>query len=93
MADQLYRAAPTAALRIEPLGELTLIFDRRSMQTHVVAPPVPQILEAMGGDICGAAAIAERLSVVFDLERTDDAALIIAERLGELAALGLVVAA
>lgn len=93
MADQLYRAAPTAALRIEPLGELTLIFDRRSMQTHVVAPPVPQILEAMAGDVCSAGAIVERLSVMFEVESADDVALIVTERLGELAALGLVVAA
>jgi PqqD family protein of HPr-rel-A system len=93
MADPLYRAAPPAALRVEPLGELTLIFDRRSMQTHVVAPPMPQILEAMGDDRCDARAIAERLSVAFDIERAGDAASIIAERLDELAALGLVAAA
>jgi len=93
MADPLYRAAPPAALRVEPLGELTLIFDRRSMQTHVVAPPMPQILDAMGDDICSAAVIAERLSVAFDIERAGGAASIIAERLDELAALGLVAAA
>ena len=63
MADRSYRAAPPDALRIEALGELVAIFDRRSMQTHLVVSPMPELLAAMG---------------------------IIAERLAELAAMGLV---
>ena len=50
MADRAFRAAPADALRIEPLGELTAIFDRRSMQTQLVVSPVPEILDAMGAD-------------------------------------------
>ena len=90
MADRTYRAAPADALRIEPLGELTAIFDRRSMQTHLVAAPMPQILDAMGTDACNVADLAARLAAAFDLDAAEDARSILAERLAELATMGLV---
>lgn len=90
MTDRAYRAAPAGALRIEPLGELTAIFDRRSMQTHLVVSPMPEILGAMGADPCSASRLASRLAAAFDLGRDDDVQAILAERLGELAAMGLV---
>jgi PqqD family protein of HPr-rel-A system len=90
MADRAYRAAPADALRIEPLGELTAIFDRRSMQTHLVVSPLPEILDAMGADACTPAQVAERLAATFDLGSAEDAQPILADRLGELAAMGLV---
>ncbi|WP_411342229.1 HPr-rel-A system PqqD family peptide chaperone [Sphingopyxis sp. J-6] len=90
MPDRAYRAASPDALRIEPLGELTAIFDRRSMQTHLVAPPMPEMLALMGSDICDAATLADRLAAAFDLDADGDAPAIVADRLAELAALGLV---
>lgn len=90
MVDRAYRAAPPDALRVEPLGELTAIFDRRSMQTHLVVSPMPEILGAMGADVCNAATLAVRLAAAFDLESDEDAQPVLAERLGELAAMGLV---
>ncbi|HET6525832.1 HPr-rel-A system PqqD family peptide chaperone [Sphingopyxis sp.] len=90
MADRAYRAAPADTLRIEPLGELTAIFDRRSMQTHLVVSPLPEILDAMGADACTPAHIAERLAATFDLGSAEDARPVLAERLCELAAMGLV---
>ncbi len=90
MTDRTYRAAPPGALRIEPLGELTAIFDRRSMQTHLVVSPMPEILDAMGTDPCSAALLVSRLAAAFDLDGDDDVQPILAERLGELAAMGLV---
>lgn len=90
MPDRSYRAAPPDALRIEPLGELTAIFDRRSMQTHLVAPPMPEILALLGSDMCDAATLADRLAAAFDLDTEGDVRAIVAERLAELAALGLV---
>lgn len=90
MADHGYRAAPADALRIEALGELTAIFDRRSMQTHLVISPMPEILASMDDGIHTAATIAERLAADFDIEADGDAAPVIAERLAELAAMGLV---
>lgn len=67
MADRLYRAPAAGALRIEPLGDLTAIFDRRSMQTHLVVAPMPEIIAAMGDTPCDAAILAERLAAMFDL--------------------------
>lgn len=90
MPDPAYRAAPPGALRIEPLGELTAIFDRRSMQTHLVVSPMPEILEAMGPEECDAATLAARLAATFDFDGADDVQPILTERLGELAAMGLV---
>ncbi|HJS12715.1 HPr-rel-A system PqqD family peptide chaperone [Sphingopyxis sp.] len=90
MADRTYRAAPADALRVEPLGELTAIFDRRSMQTHLVVSPMPEILGAMGADPCDAALLTSRLVATFDLDSENDARPILAERLVELAAMGLV---
>jgi len=89
MTDRAYRAAPPGTLRIEPLGELTAIFDRRSMQTHLVVSPMPEILDAIGSDACSAATLASRLAATFDLG-DGDVQPILAERLSELAAMGLV---
>ena len=90
MPDPAYRAAPPGALRVEPLGELTAIFDRRSMQTHLVVSPMPEILEAMGAGDCDAATLAARLAATFDFDGAEDIQPILSERLGELAAMGLV---
>jgi len=93
MAERAYRAAPAEALRVEPLGELTAIFDRRSVQTHLVVSPMPEMLAAMAGDACTASDLAVRLSKDFDLDAAGDPAAVVAERLAELAAMGLVAAA
>ena len=67
MVDRVYRAAPPDALRIEPLGELTAVFDRRSMQTHLVISPLPEILAMMGNEAVSASSLAGRLAADFDL--------------------------
>ena len=90
MPDRFYRAAPPGALRVEQLGELTAIFDRRSMQTHLVVSPMPEILDAMGDVPCNAAALAVRLAAAFDIDGEGDTRTIVGERLSELAAMGLV---
>jgi len=90
MPDAAYRAVPSAALRIEPLGDLTAIFDRRSTQTHLVVAPLPEILALMGDEACDAATLAAWLAEAFELEGEGDARAIVAERLAELAAMGLV---
>ncbi|QNO26551.1 HPr-rel-A system PqqD family peptide chaperone [Sphingopyxis sp. OPL5] len=90
MADRRYRAAEAGVLRVEPLGELTAIFDRRSMQTHLVVAPMPEILTALASSPCNAATLAARLADRFDLDGEGDATAILAARLAELAAMGLV---
>lgn len=90
MIERHYRAAPREALRSEALGPLVALYDRRSAQTHVLASPLPEILHAMGDDVCDVAEIAERLAQQFDLGDNVDAKAILSERLNELIALGLV---
>lgn len=76
------------ALRIEPLGVLTLVYHRASGTTHFVAEPVPQILAALTRPM-DAVELAGTLAADFDFEGEDGVA-VIAARLDELAALGLV---
>ena len=85
-----YQAEPADARIVEPLDMMTLIYQRRSVITHMVGEPVPQMLEAMGSDAVDAATLASRLAASFDLGGQDDAVALIAERLEELAELGLV---
>ena len=90
MADPTFRAAPAEALRVEPLGEVTAIFDRRSTQTHLVVSPLPEILAAMGGEVCNASLLAARLAASFDLPDGAETRRRSPRSLRELAALGLV---
>jgi PqqD family protein of HPr-rel-A system len=85
-----YLAEAADARIIWPLDQMTLIYQRRSGITHIVADPVPQILHAMGDGPCDAALIAARMSAQYDLGDTAQARAIIAARLAELAQLGLV---
>ncbi len=85
-----YRAEPAGTIIVEPIDAMTLIFQRRSGITHIVADPVPQILAAMGDAPCDAASIAARLSAQYDLGDAQTAKDIIAARLEELENLGLV---
>lgn len=84
----LYRAADPATLRIVPLDALTLIYHRASGITHIVDSPVPEILDALGGEALGVDALLGRLAERFELADADPMAL--AVRLDELAAAGLV---
>jgi PqqD family protein of HPr-rel-A system len=85
-----YRAEPASERIVQPLDMMTLIYQRRSGVTHIVAEPVPEILAAMGNDVCDAALIAARLAANYDLGNAQEARAVIAARLAELATLGLV---
>lgn len=84
-----YRAEPEDQRLIEPLDSMTLIYQRRSGITHIVAEPVPEILAAMGSDVVDAKTVAERLAVEFEMD-ADDAEDVVAARLEELSSLGLI---
>ena len=88
--SQLYRAAAPDGLIQYPLDSMTLIFQKSSGITHMVADPVPAIIEVMAEDILTADDVAQRLSASYDLEDTADAADIVLARLVELCLLGLV---
>jgi PqqD family protein of HPr-rel-A system len=89
-AHGYYRSEDAAQIIVRPLDEMTLIYQRRSGITHIVADPVPQILEAMGHDACSINDIAERLSISYDLGDAEMASALISERVAELIQLGLV---
>jgi PqqD family protein of HPr-rel-A system len=89
--ERHYRAEKAQDIIVRPLDVMTLIYQRRSGITHIVADPVPQILEVMDADTVTAAQTAERLTAEFELgSGADDIVAVIADRLEELAALGLV---
>lgn len=87
MTDPRYIAADAATLRIVPLDVMTLVYHRASGITHVVASPVPELLEALDEPLTLTGLLA-RLARDYELGDADPAAL--AERLAELEAAGLV---
>ncbi len=89
MAASLYAADPPETMRMEEVEGLTLLYHRTSGLTHFLAPPAPQILEALADGPASAAQIAERMGQTFEIE-SDDPAAAVAARLAELEAAGLV---
>ncbi len=77
-----------ATLRVVALDDLTLVYHRESGITHLLAPPAPEILDALAAEPLTSAALLARLSDEFDLGDADPQAL--AHRLDELVAAGLV---
>jgi PqqD family protein of HPr-rel-A system len=89
MAGPLYAADPPELMREVELEGLTLLYHRPSGQTHILAPPAPQILAALAAGPAVPAEVAVRMAQSFEIEG-DDPAAIIAARLAELEAAGLV---
>ena len=89
MAAPRYSADPPETCRTAELEGLTLLYHRRSGLTHILAPPAPQILQALAAGPADAAAIVERMGAEFEVEAENPAAAI-AARLAELEAAGLV---
>ena len=80
---------PADALAWRALGELTALYHRPSGTTHVLAPPAPEILRALGHAPMTEAALLAMLVRDYDLADPDPAAL--AARVDELVGAGLVV--
>jgi PqqD family protein of HPr-rel-A system len=94
VATIVFRVEPGETRLSRDVGLMTLVYHRRSGITHMVNEPVPQVLEAL--DAIGpadAGAVARHLLGSFDLRAEDGGSVeaVIAARLDELAALGLVV--
>ena len=69
---------------------LTILYHRPSGVTHVVAPPVPELLDALGAGPADAAGIVARLVESHELAGEGELADIVAARLAELEQAGLV---
>lgn len=85
----MFTYAVTGPFRLVTLDGLSALYHRASGATHVVAEPVPQILEALGQEALSLPQLLGRLGTAYDLADADEGAL--AARLDELAALGLVI--
>lgn len=85
----VWHGPPADRLRLEILDTLTLAYDRASGQTHLLAPPLPELLDMLSAGPATTVDLADRLSATFDLGDQDVPGLI-GERLAELAAMGLV---
>jgi PqqD family protein of HPr-rel-A system len=86
---EAFTYAACQPFKLVTLDGLSAIYHRASGATHVVAEPIPQILEALGRDALTLAELLARLGAAYDLADADAGAL--AARLDELAALGLVI--
>jgi PqqD family protein of HPr-rel-A system len=87
MAGPSYIADDESQIRKVELDGLTALFHVPSGMTHIVAPPAPQILEALAGSPADLTELVRRLSRNFDVDGADAA---LAARLDELEAAGLV---
>lgn len=83
-----YRAAAPATLIVHPLDSLTAVYHRASGQTHLLAPPAPELLALLADEAMDAAAILARLTLDYALADPDPVAL--SARLDELVEAGLV---
>ena len=89
MAGPRYIAEPATKSRCVALDGLIALYHAPSGLTHLLAPPAPQILDALAGRPGDADEVLARIAEGFDLESADQAAAI-AARLAELEAAGLV---
>jgi PqqD family protein of HPr-rel-A system len=90
MARPRFVADPAEAVRSVDLEGLVALFHRPSGMTHILAPPAPQILEAIAGSPADAPEILKRIGERFDLAAEEGAEAAIEARLAELEAAGLV---
>jgi PqqD family protein of HPr-rel-A system len=92
-----FSALPATALKRVPLGGLEAIYHVPSGITHLLAEPVPDLLDALAhlepGESASAAQVlalvAQRFDIIAD-DPSEPAEAVVAERLAELAQLGLV---
>ena len=89
MSGARYVTDPEECVRTVELDGLWLLFHRPSGMTHIVAPPAPQILEALRLGPADAGEVLARMRAWYDLEG-DAAADAVEARLDELEAAGLV---
>ena len=85
-----YRADPPEARYLVALDGVALIFHRPSGLTHILAPPAPQILEALAEGEAEPAVLLERLRRDYDFGDSDDLEAALEARLAELETSGLV---
>ena len=89
MTGTRFIADPEECVHSIALDGLSVLFHRPSGMTHIVAPPAPQILEALRLGPADAGELLARLRAWYDFEG-DEAADAVEARLEELEFAGLV---
>ncbi len=89
MGGARFQTDPESCVESVALDGLSVLFHRPSGMTHIVAPPAPQILEALRLGPADAGEILARMRAWYALEG-DEAADAVEARLEELEAAGLV---
>ena len=87
MTGALYAADPPLARIAIELDALVAIFHRPSGVTHLLAPPAPELLDALAAGAADALVLLARLAGRYDIADADVTA--VAARLEELVAVGL----
>lgn len=90
MSTAAYRADPPGARRVVALDGVALLFHRPSGLTHILAPPAPQILDALAEGDADPAALLDRLKRDYDFGDSDDLEAALEARLAELEMSGLI---
>ena len=85
-----YAADPAADRPAILLEGLAIVYHRPSGVTHLLAPPAPEMLDALAAGPADAAGIVARLAAEQDVAGEGALEDIVAARLDELAAAGLV---
>jgi PqqD family protein of HPr-rel-A system len=86
-----YRAEHRDDIIVETLDMITLVYQKRSGITHLVAEPMPQILAILADNVLTLHALCEKMALQFDLDaQAPETQNAIAARLSELENLGLV---
>ncbi len=87
----LYRAEHKDDIIVEALDMITLVYQKRSGITHLIAEPMPQILEILADKSLTLTALCEDMAQQFDLDlQVPETKAAIAARIAELEVLGLV---
>ncbi len=89
-AAAIWIADPAGEMEAVALDGLVALFHAPSGMTHVVAPPAPQIIEALQAGPGDARAILDRIRERFDIDDDEAGADALEARLAELEAAGLV---
>lgn len=90
----LYHIRNIENIRLHPLDYMTLLYDKLSGITHIIAEPAPEIIAALGSKSMRVDQIERELQKQYDLESFDESddsfADIITARLEEFVMLGIV---
>lgn len=88
--SQQFKIANSEDIILHMLDMMTLVFHRPSGLTHIVADPVPAILEVMQEGASSSDEIIKALESNFELEEGADVENVVLARLDEMHTLGLI---